>query len=465
VSALRSEPAGALLAHLRALVGDDHVLVDPDLTGRYVRDWTGRFHGEALAVVRAAAVGTVAEVVRACASAGVAIVPQGGNTGLVAGSVPVRGEVVLSTERLHVVEAVDDAAGQVTAGAGATLAAVQRAARAAGWDTPVDLAARDTATIGGMVATNAGGTRVLRYGSMRHSVLGVEAVLGGGTVVERLSGLVKDNTGYDLSGLLCGSEGTLGVVTRARIRLVPWWPDAVAVWVAAAGWDDAVALASRLRRAVDGLDGLEAVDRAGLALVREHGIGVPLPPEPAVGVLAVWRGRGEPPAGLAETVADRPHAVAVGDSEVARFWAPRERVTETIARVGVPHKLDVTVPLVGVGAFAADVDRVATDHGLGTGQVVVFGHLGDGNLHVNLLGLDPDDDRLDDAILRSVAAHRGSISAEHGIGSAKARWLHLSRSPGELAAAAAIRAALDPAGIMNPRVLRPPTDPGSRAPA
>jgi FAD/FMN-containing dehydrogenase len=465
VSARGSEPSAALLEHLRANLGADHVLVDPDVTARYVRDWTGRFHGEALAVVRPADTGAVAEVVRACGAAGVAVVPQGGNTGLVAGSVPARGEVVLSTERLSGVEAVDVAAGQVTASAGATLAAVQRAARAAGWDVPVDLAARDSATIGGMVATNAGGTRVLRYGSMRHNVLGAETVLGDGTVVERLSGLVKDNTGYDLTGLLCGSEGTLGVVTRARLRLVPWWPDAVAVWAAATGWDDAVALASRLRRTVDGLDGLEAVDRAGLTLVGEHGIGVPLRPVPAVGVLAVWRGRGDPPAALAETVGDRPHAVAVGEAEVARFWAPRERVTETIARVGVPHKLDVTVPLGAVGAFAADVHRVAAAHGLDAGRALVFGHLGDGNLHVNLLGLDPDDDRLDDAVLRSVAGHRGSISAEHGIGTAKARWLHLSRSPGELTAAAAIRAALDPAGIMNPRVLRPPTGPGSRAPA
>lgn len=217
---------------LRAIVGEHHVLVDGDLRAGYEVDWTGRFRGSTPVVVRPGSVDEVAAVVLACGEAGATIVPQGGNTGLVGGGVPLAGEVVLSLRRLSVIEPVDVLAGQVTAGAGATLGSLQEAARGVGLAFGVDLSARDSATIGGMVATNAGGLRHIRYGSMRANVVGVEAVLADGSIVRRLAGLTKDNTGYDLTSLLCGSEGTLGIVTAARLRLVPPARDLVTAVVA-----------------------------------------------------------------------------------------------------------------------------------------------------------------------------------------------------------------------------------------
>ena len=210
-----------LVTSLADVVGPGHVLVDPDLTASYETDWTGRFTGRAAAVVRPGTTAEVAAVMALLHGAGRPVVPQGGNTGLVGGGVPLHGEVVVSLRRLAAVEAVDVAAGQVTVGAGATLAAVDDAAAGVGLAVGVDLAARGSATIGGMVATNAGGLRMLRYGGMRAQTAGVEAVLADGRVLSHLGGLTKDNTGYDLAGLLAGSEGTLAVVTRVRLRLVP----------------------------------------------------------------------------------------------------------------------------------------------------------------------------------------------------------------------------------------------------
>ncbi|HEX7195516.1 MAG TPA: FAD-binding oxidoreductase, partial [Candidatus Limnocylindria bacterium] len=199
----------ALLETLRDIVGEQHCLTDPALRASYETDWTRRFRGDALAVVRPGSTAEVSLVMAACADARVAVVPQGGNTGLVGGSVPRGGEVVLSLLRLNEIGAVDHDAGEVTVGAGATLAAVQEAARNAGWDVGVDLGARDSATIGGMVATNAGGVNVVRHGPMRSRLLGFEAVRADGGIIRRLPGMPKDTTGYDLGGLLAGSEGTL----------------------------------------------------------------------------------------------------------------------------------------------------------------------------------------------------------------------------------------------------------------
>ena len=209
-----------IVDRLRQVVGMQ-VIDDPEVIASYTTDWTGRFVGHAGIVVRPGSTDEVAGVVLACRELGVPLVPQGGNTGLVGGGVPLQGEVVLSLRRLQVLEPVDALAGQVTAGAGTALGTLHRAVGSAGWAYGVDLASRDSATVGGTVATNAGGTHVLRYGDTRAQVLGVEAVLGTGSVISHLGGLVKDNTGYDLPGLLCGSEGTLAVVTAARLRLVP----------------------------------------------------------------------------------------------------------------------------------------------------------------------------------------------------------------------------------------------------
>jgi FAD/FMN-containing dehydrogenase len=446
----------SLIRELTAVVGGDHVVTDPDVRASYEVDWTGRFRGQAAAAVRPSSVDEVAAVVSLCADAGVALVPQGGNTGLVAGGVPVdagTGAVVLSTRRLDRLHPVDLLAGQVTAGAGVTLARLHAHAAEVGWAFGVDLGARDTATIGGMVATNAGGIRVLRYGPMRTQVFGVEAVLGDARVVRHLGGLVKDNTGYDLMGLLVGSEGTLGIVTAARLRLVPAQPDRLVVLAAVPTVSEAMAVVASLRATVDGLDAVEAILGDGLALVCDSfGLPRPFADESDVALLVEWAGTGDPPPALAKALAPFPSAAAGDPPGRARLWRYREAVADAIALVGVPHKLDVTLPAAAVAAFVDALPAVVAS-AASTARLHLFGHLGDGNLHVNITGVDPTDDRVDDAVLRLVADYAGSISAEHGVGRAKARWLGLSRSADEIAAFGAVKRALDPAGILNPGVI------------
>lgn len=443
--------SSTIVEHLKRLVGDNSVVSDPEVMSSYEIDWTGRFQGRAACVVRPGSFDTVAQIVAWCRDVGVPLVPQGGNTGLVGGSVPdaKAQSVVVSTRRLDNIRDVDLTSGQVTVEAGVTLAQLEAVLVGSGWEFGVDLGARDSATLGGMAATNAGGLRVLRHGTMRTNVVGIEAVLGTGAQISHLDGLVKDNTGYDLAGLLCGSEGTLGVITALRVRLVPRWPDRCAVWVACAHWEDAVALATHARLHIDGLDGLEAVDAAGLALVQQE-LGLPalFDPTPQVALLVTWAGRGDPPEALGSLVAAHQHVVAQDGLAWRALWAYRERVTEAIARLGVPKKFDVTLPLARLTEFTGRIPSVANEH-----AVIMFGHLGDGNLHVNLPAADDSSSAIDDAVLKLVADCGGSISAEHGIGRHKAPWLHLNRSEAERDTFRLLQAALDPAGIMNPGVL------------
>ena len=463
----RHDDAARLAASLRDVVGPAHVLTAPDETDRYAIDWTRRFRGRTPVVVRPGSTGEVAEVVRRCAEAGAAIVPQGGNTGLVGGSVPLHGEVVLSTLRLAAIGDVDRVAGQLTAGAGATIEAVHAAAAAAGWAYGVDFGARGSATVGGTVATNAGGIHVLRYGDTRAQLLGLEAVLADGSVISHLGGLLKDNTGYHLPSLLCGSEGTLGVITRIRLRLVPRQAHRVTAMIGVADVAAALALVSMLRRRVPSLEAAELCLADGMALVGTV-LGVAPPTSAPVVVLVECAARADPTDELAaalDAVLDAEVLVATDDRRRADLWRWRERHTESIATLGVVHKLDVTLPAPVLAEFvdrARSLVAARTPHA----AVHVFGHLADGNLHVNVTGLgDDDDEAVDDALLRLVASFGGSISAEHGIGTLKAPWLGLSRTPAEIAAMRAIKAALDPAGLFNPAVLLPPVgrppEPGS----
>jgi FAD/FMN-containing dehydrogenase len=457
-----STTATDLAAGLADIVGRAQVLVDADVRAPFEVDWTRRFGGPALLVVRPGSTAEVAAVVQACAAEGVGVVVQGGNTGLVGGSVPAAGGArpvaVLSTVRLARLEAVDTVAAQVTAGAGVTLARLQAAAAQVGLAFPVDLAARDTATIGGLVATNAGGLHVLRYGAMRAQILGVEAVLADGTVISRLSGLVKDNTGYDLSQVLTGSEGTLGIVTAARLRLVADQPEKVVALIGVAGTAEALAYLDVLRRRAEGLSGAELFFADGLELVCDHG-DLPAPlgqPFPAY-LVVECAGVRDPSDSLFEALAtlDVPEAataVATDTAGRARLWAYRERHTEAISALGVPHKLDVTLPQSRLAEFEQAV-RGLVAKTAPSSKLVLFGHVGDGNLHVNVIGPRPEDETVDEAVLRLVASMDGSISAEHGIGRAKAAWVALSRSPAELATMRAIKAALDPEEVLNPGVL------------
>src|SRR5579875_983635 len=455
-----------LLSALRGIVGAGQVLSDPSLRAGYERDWTGRWRGEALAVVRPADTDQVAAVVRACARARTAIIPQGGNTGLVGGgvprparAVPGGGQVVLSTTRLNAIESVDTGTGQLAAGAGVTLADARRAARAAGLDLALDLAARDAATLGGLVACDAGGLRALRHGTARRQLAGVEAVLADGSVVRsRMGGLVKDTAGYDLGALLAGSEGTLGVITAVRWSLAPRRDARAVALVALERVEEAVGLVRALRPRLPSLELCELMERAGVELTCAH-LGIPEP------------GRGSPVSVLLECaapsgdplveLADALDAAGVGECAVSpadaagreRLLSIRDGHADAIAAHGMPLKLDVGMPLDALSGFWEEVPAVVGRHAP-SAQIVRFGHLGDGNLHVNVLGVERGAVRaLEDDVLELVARRGGTVSAEHGIGVHKVRHLSLSRSPDELRAMRAIKRALDPAGVLNPGVL------------
>jgi FAD/FMN-containing dehydrogenase len=329
--------------------------------------------------------------------------------------------------------------------------------RSQGLDVGVDFAARDSCTVGGMVATNAGGERVLRYGTMRAQIVGIEAVLADGSVVRRLAGLPKDNTGYDLVSLLAGSEGTLAVITRLRLKLVPLLPARTVALIALSGTADAVELVRSLR-AVPSLEAAELFYANGLELVRSHvGLADPFPGEHPAYLLVECAGRVDPTDELAEAIERAGDlvrdAVVASDARGRQaLWAYRESHTESINAAGVPVKLDVAVPLAAFAevcaALPATVAAIAPD-----ARTILFGHVNEGNLHVNVLDALARDEAVTDAVLALVAAHGGSISAEHGVGRAKVAWLSLSRSEAEIAAMRAIKTALDPAGRLNPDVL------------
>lgn len=447
-----------LVAELRWLVPPDRVLTDSAVTASFATEWTGRFPGVADLVVMPRSTAEVAAVVAACARAGVPIVPQGGRTGLVGGAMPAEGTVVIDTRRLDRLT-VDPAGWYATAGAGVTVAALSAAAGRHGLRYAVDLASRDSATIGGTVATNAGGVRAMRLGDTRAQLLGIEAVLADGSVVATMPGLTRNNTGYHLPSLLCGSEGTLAIITAAQLRLSPVRPSVSVALLGFATTTAAVAAAQQLRVAPF-VEAVELMHRAGVDLVcRTAGLPTPLPrphewyllveaAAPAAvddGLVAVVEGL--------ELVADV--AVGLDRPAMARLWAYRDRHTEAIATLGPAHKLDVTLP---AGVLAEFVDGIPVQVAAvyPGASVWRFGHVADGNVHINVTGVDPGDTGVDDLVLRAVHEVGGSISSEHGIGRAKLPWISLVRSAAELRLMSSVKAALDPAGIMNPGVLIPP---------
>ncbi len=405
-------------------------------------DWTGRFTGTAVDTARPS---TPAEVAAALRS-GCAITTRGGNTGLVGGAVPAssRDTVLLQTSKLRRLDPVDADTGQVTVGAGVSLAELQHHLRGSGWAFGVDLAARGTATIGGMVATNAGGIRVIRYGMMRAQVVGVEAVLPSGDVIDDTAGLLKNNTGYSLSHLLVGSEGTLAVVTAARLRLHPPAPQTSLAVLPIPTLAAGLALVGAVRRAGAELMAAEVIDAGSRRLVG----GPPGVPD-APWTLFLEVADGGTAQGL-DPLSEQEVRVATAPSEQRRLWEVREGMTDAWGRAAtdagtVVQKFDVSLPSARLDAFANAVLALVPAIGM-------FGHVGDGNLHLEVIDADRD---WDAEVLATVAAHGGSISAEHGIGRAKRDYLHLSRSPAEIAAMRAIKRALDPEGVMNPGVLLP----------
>jgi FAD/FMN-containing dehydrogenase len=346
-----------LISTLAAIVGERHVLVDADLRAGYETDWSNRWHGESLAVVRPADTREVSAVLRACAEHRVAVVTQGGNTGLVGGATPADrlGEIVLSMRRLDSLGDVDGALMQVPCGAGVTLARLQQAADEAGLQAGLDLAARDSATIGGLAACNAGGLQAVRYGTARRRIAGLEAVLADGTVVSRMSGMRKDNAGYDLASLLIGSEGTLGVITQVLWSLAPRFSDRALALVPVDAVEDAVDAARQLLARLPSLELLELIDEASVRLSLEHLSVTPPAPITAAWLLIGCASMGDAQEELAEALVEsglgERAVVAVDATRRQRLLSIRESVTEAIAAAGVPHKFDIGVPLAGLASF------------------------------------------------------------------------------------------------------------------
>lgn len=445
------------VAELRRVLPGTAVVTDADLVERYGLDVTGRFAGRTGVVARPASVSEVAALLRFCNERRIGVVPQGGNTGLVGGAIPLGGEVVLSFERLAHAGPVDRASRTVVAEAGATLEAVRERARKSGLELPIDFAARGSATIGGMVATDAGGSLTMRYGTMRDLVAGLRVVLANGAVLDRLT---KKDSEFDVTGLMCGSEGTLGVVAAARVRLVALPTERVVALVATSSVDDAVSVTALLRAEVSSLEAVDFFLAKGLTLVRAHaGLPAPFATEHGAYLVVSCAADSDPAPELATAldacteVADV--AVAQSAQQGEALWAYRELHNPAINAAGVPHKLDVAVSPPDVPELIRRVDAWLASERPGA-RGIYYGHLAVGNVHVNVLRADPDDDAIDDAVLRIVAGMGGSIAAEHGIGQAKSRWLHLSRSAEEIATMRAVKDALDPNGILNPGKLLPP---------
>ncbi len=457
--------AAHLVDQLTRIVGPEHVLVDDDLRAGYERDWTGRYGGPCTAVVRPGSTAEVSEVLHWCGATGVAVITQAGNTGLVGGGVPRerdaagRPVVVMSMRRFDQISHVEPTAMALTAGAGVTIANWQRAARDVGLDTPIDFAARDSATVGGAIATNAGGSRVVRFGTMRQQVLGIEAVLADGTVVGSLAGLPKETVGVHWPSLLAGSEGTLAVITAARLRLVASYGEAVTAMVSLDSVASALRLLAALRHRVASLDSIEMVFPEAMQLVADH-LGRPVPIDVATGgvvVLVECTDHLDPEpallAALAAATGVTGTALSAGGRRRDDLLAFRDRITEAIGAAtttGPPtFKLDIAVPVSSLDTVVAAARRAAQ---LQRARLIPFGHLAEGNVHLNFLEAT-DTDALARSILPLVAELGGTISAEHGIGVAKTGWMHLVRSSADLAAQRALRAALDPTAILNPGVL------------
>lgn len=437
-----------MLLALRGLLLPDQVL--EGVPAGLLDDPTGLYVGTAALAVRPRTTHEVADVVALARQHHTPLVPRGGGTGLVGGSVALAGEVVLDLTALTSPLVVDPLERTVTVGAGVTIAAVQEAAARHGLWLPLDLGSWQSATVGGVVATNAGGTRVLRHGHVRELLLGVEAVLGTGQVVSRLGGGRKDNNGYSFGAILCGSEGTLGVLTAATMRLVPRPPDTHLLGVRLTGWADVVD-AALVARDVPGVQAVELVGAAALKAVLDlPGARRPFPKPGHLLLIEV-----DSLDRAAEALATWDVVLATSRSEKDRLWSLRHGIAEAARRTGPVHKLDLWLPLRSLARFLESLDDLVLALRPGA-SALTFGHVVDGNVHVNLVRAAADDVDLLDAVVALALEHGGHASAEHGIGVAKNRWLTQTRTAGDLAAMRTLRAALDPDAVLNPRVLVPP---------
>ena len=460
-----------VISRLRAVLGEGGWSQDPERLAPKLVEWRDRWVGTTPFLALPATTAQAAAVVGVCFEAGVAITPQGGNTGLVAGQIP-QGEILLSTERLSRIRDVEPLDDVMVAEAGVTLAAVHAAADKVRRRFPLGLASEGSATVGGFVSTNAGGIQALRYGTARSLVLGLEAVLPNGEVWDGLKRLRKDNTGYDLKQLLIGAEGTLGVVTAASLKLSPRLASRAVAWLGVPGPDAAIQLLARAKEeSGDAVEAFELLARAGVEFVLRKIPGARDPLEaPHAWYVLVELASGE--AGSAEAAMERflgggleagliaDAALAQSETQAKALWSLRENQSAAQRGEGVVWKHDVSVPVSKVGAFIARADA-AMERFVPGCRIIAFGHVGDGNVHYDVFGPKGGDEaaheRKRDEGARIVEAiigeFGGSISAEHGLGAMKTEAAALYKSPVELAAQRAVRLALDPKRIMNPRVL------------
>ncbi|PTT79483.1 hydroxyacid dehydrogenase [Pelomonas sp. HMWF004] len=438
----------------------------------YETDWRKRYPGQALAVARPASTDEVATVLRLCHEHRVPVVPQGGNTGLVGGSTPDDSgrQLLLSLTRMKRIRSLDAANLSLTAEAGCVLAEVQAAAREAGLLFPLSLAAEGSCTLGGNLATNAGGTQVLRYGNARELCLGLEVVTATGEVWHGLSGLRKDNTGYDLRDLFIGSEGTLGVITAATVKLYPQPKERLTALAACASLNDTVALLGLAReRAGDALTGFEVMNRSSLALVARELPQLAQPLGPAEWTVLLELSDAESAAhangvfeGLLEAALERgtvqDAAIAQNLQQAQAFWHLRESIPLAQAQAGLNIKHDISLPVSAIPGFVAGMDTALTAYLPGI-EVIDFGHLGDGNLHYNVQApagvasaefLAVHEATINAMVYDAVQQRGGSISAEHGIGRLKRDELAARKDPTALALMRSIKRALDPLDLLNP---------------
>ena len=471
-------PSPALLATLAERLGPRGFTAAADDLAPWLTDWRGRVTGRTAALLSPADMDEVAMIVSHAAAQGVAIVPQGGNTSMVAGATPDASghALLLSTRRMRAIRSISASDNVAVAEAGVVLEALHAAVEAEGRRFPLSLAAKGSATIGGLVSTNAGGTQVLRFGTMRSLVLGIEAVLPNGDRFDGLSALRKDNRGYDLRQLLCGAEGTLGIVTAASLRLVPAAASRAVAWVGLDEPEAALTLLRRLEaRLGDAIESFEIVPAEALRLVLQHipGTRAPLADTHAWNVLieaTAGEGAADPADALTGALAlaieeglARDAAIAGSEAQAEALWKLRESISEAERADGMAAKHDVALPVSAMPRFLVEGARAVEARFPGT-RVLAFGHLGDGNVHFNVR---PPRGLPDRAWLESegagvsayvhdlVGAEGGSLSAEHGIGQTKRAEFARVGGAARIGALRAIKQALDPQGIMNPGKLVP----------
>jgi len=468
-------PSPRLLDRLQSLLGPKGFSDDPEVMAPWLTDWRGKYHGRAAAMLSPASTEEVAAVVRLCAEEGAALVPQGGNSGMVGGATPDASgdQLLLSLRRLSRIRSIDETARLAVTEAGVILETFHHAALDRGLRFPLTLGGKGSATIGGLVSTNAGGTQVLRHGTMRALVAGIEAVLPDGSIFDGLAPLKKDNRGYDLKHLLCGAEGTLGIVTAACLRLVPAATARATAWIGLESPDMALALLRRLDAALDRqLEGFEIIPHSCLDAVLRH---IPQTRAPLAAshrwyALVELAGDGgeDLDAALEAQLGEALEAgliadvvIAKNDAESEAFWRLRDSISEAERAEGPALQHDISVPIDAMPRFIAENPaRLAA--AFPGARALSFGHLGDGNVHHHVqppadvdgkAWLAAHGEDLSRLVYRHVIELGGSISAEHGIGQMKRDLLAELDSPARLAALRGIKAGLDPAGLFNPGKL------------